>query len=138
MAHISVEKENKGNLRKLRFHWQTENKISDHDSNNEYEDLEFLDAGTDDKEFINIGQMNSQEATELLQNKPEGFWLLRMNNNEEERISLKRNGSVVHIKLYRTLLGVALTATGQPLPLPMLLAQMIKENRIISQITERC
>ena len=87
------------------------------------------------EKFPVIGRMENQSAARFLQDKPNGSWILRLNNLGEERITVKKDDRPVHIKLYKSPTGgVSLRSSEKPVPLNTLIEKLIGQGTLKKQI----
>ena len=87
------------------------------------------------REFPPIGQMLKSQADILLNNKALNSWILRLDNQGEEGISVKKQNKVVHIKLYHNKHGSSLKARDPHIPLDDLIKRLIHQGVLGQQVT---
>ena len=103
---------------------------------NEEEEEEYENETVTEK-FPVIGRMENQSAARFLQDKPNGSWILRLNNLGEERITVKKDDRPVHIKLYKSPTGgVSLRSSDKPVPLNTLIEKLIGQGTLREQILQ--
>ena len=89
------------------------------------------------EKFPVIGRMENQSAARFLQDKPNGSWILRLNNLGEERITVQKDDRPVHIKLYKSPTGgVSLRSSEKPVPLNTLIKKLIGQGTLKKQIVQ--
>ena len=81
-----------------------------------------------------LGTMNNKQAEKVLDNHPEGTWLLRYNQRGEVRISIKKITRVSHLKIYASTEGYYLNPRDNPAPLSDLINYLREELMLKSQI----
>ena len=86
------------------------------------------------RKFPVLGAMNNKEAENLLLDKPDRSWILRVNSDEEETISVKKPDKVVHIKLYFSPEGVRLTQRDKPGTLDDIINKLINKGTLGNQV----
>merc|ERR1712192_12643 len=84
--------------------------------------------------FSCLGTMNNKQADKVLDNHPEGTWLLRYNQRGEVRISIKKITRVSHLKIYASTEGYYLNPRDNPAPLSDLINYLREELMLKSQI----
>jgi len=105
--------------------------------NEEEEEEEEYENETATEKFPVIGRMENQSAARFLQDKPNGSWILRLNNLGEERITVKKDDRPVHIKLYKSPTGgVSLRSSDKPVPLNTLIEKLIGQGTLREQILQ--
>ena len=72
---------------------------------------------------------------ELLRLHAPGAWILRYNMKGEERISLKKDDKVVHIKIFRSDTGARLKPSDKLLPFDTLIQKLIDQETLGTQLT---
>jgi hypothetical protein len=108
-------------------------------TNEDYENEDYENDENDDYEekYPCLGMMSSVEAQTFLQKKPNGSWILRINESGEKRIAVKKPRKVMHIKLFEDE-GLFSLSLGELMkPLDDLLQNMEEQGTLGIQITER-
>ena len=102
--------------------------------NEDYENYENYDY---EEKYPCLGNISSVEARTLLEKKPEGSWILRINESGEKRIAVKKPRKVIHIKLFEDE-GLFSLSLGELMkPLDDLLHTMEEQGTLGIQITEK-
>merc|ERR1711915_88641 len=109
----------------------------DQQSEPDYENTDDIVENTYEERYPCIGEMSSEEAGDLLKNKPDGSWILRDNESGEKRIALKKPGKIMHIRLFEHHGMYAVSKKDPKKPLEELLHSMEEQGTLREQITER-
>ena len=77
-----------------------------------------------------IEKMTTKQAEDILCQKPSGSWILRLNEKEEERISVTKGDRKVHIKIYHRDQGMSLKAKDPPEHLSVLIHRLMERGTL--------
>ena len=80
------------------------------------------------------GQMTKREAEAVLFGRPDKTWILRLNDQNQEAISVKKQEKVAHMKLYHSEAGVSLHKHSEPKPLDSLIKELQLDRTLGEQL----
>eukprot|EP00092_Neocalanus_flemingeri_P028121 GFUD01030541.1.p1 GENE.GFUD01030541.1~~GFUD01030541.1.p1 ORF type:complete len:1184 (-),score=262.71 GFUD01030541.1:2327-5611(-) len=102
---------------------------------NEYENTEFDEEHED--EYPSIGMMSNIEASDFMENRPDGSWILRENESGEKRITKRSPKKVMNIKLHEDGGYFSVKPGDLKKPLDELLQGLVEKGTLGVQIVER-